>query len=110
MIRSPGLSEAVANLVGYVRNTNSLPTQLLIYLQSMTLHIGKYSLKLMHTPGHTAGQTAVNIPEEKVVFTDDNVMGELSTPIHDARPDKLPESLKRVQDIDLMPTSRGPPK
>ncbi len=44
------------------------------FSQSMTLYLGKHTFHLINMPGHTASQTAVYVPEERVVFTGDNVV------------------------------------
>jgi cyclase len=72
----------------------------LTYTERMTLYVGQHTFHLMHTPGHTGGQTAVYIPEEKVVFTGDNVVGQTRTAYHDALPEKWIESLKIVEKLD----------
>jgi cyclase len=71
------------------------------HLHGLTLHLGEHIIQIIHTPGHTAGQSAVYIPKEKVLFTGDNVMGEQVTPIHDAVLDKWVESLKFLQGLDV---------
>ena len=71
------------------------------YSEHMTLHLGRHTFQLLHMPGHTIGQTAVYIPEEKVIFTGDNVFGEKRTAIHDADLDKWLESLKRMEPLDF---------
>jgi len=40
---------------------------------NMTLRVGHTSFELICTPGHTLGQIAVYIPEERVVFTGDTI-------------------------------------
>jgi cyclase len=71
------------------------------YSQHMTLYVGGLTFQLIHTPGHTAGQTAVYIPEERVVFTGDNVVGQVRTAWHDALPTKWIESLKMLEKLDF---------
>ncbi len=76
-----------------------LPT--LTYSDRMSLHVGKHTFELIHTPGHTLGQTAVYIPEEKVVFTGDTVVGQTRTAVHDASLSKWLESLKVLEKLDV---------
>ena len=71
------------------------------YHGGMTLYFGKHTFHLIHTPGHTPGVTAVYIPEEKVVFTGDNVVGQSRTAYHDAQPEKWLESLKTLENLDV---------
>jgi cyclase len=71
------------------------------YRGEMTLRFGNHTFHLIHTPGHTPGLTAVYIPEEKVVFTGDNVVGQTRTAYHDAQPEKWIESLKNLEKLDI---------
>ena len=71
------------------------------YSERMTLYLGKHTFQLIYTPGHTIGQTAVYIPEEKVVFTGDSVFGQKRTAIHEAFLDKWLESLKILEKLDV---------
>lgn len=67
----------------------------------MTIYLGKHTFQLINYPGHTPYQVAVFVPEEKVLFTSDNV-------VHDAMPIITPqalpfewiESLKQMQKLD----------
>ncbi len=77
------------------------------YHGGMTLYFGKHTFHLIHTPGHTPGVTAVHIPEEKVVFTGDNVVGGTRTAYHDALPENWIESLKLLQDLDIQAVLPG---
>jgi cyclase len=71
------------------------------YTEHMTLYLGEHTFHLIHTPGHTLGQTAIYIPEEKIVFTGDNVFGQKRTAIHTAVLDKWLESLKVLEKLDF---------
>jgi len=65
----------------------------------MTLYLGEYTFRIMSVPGHTASQTAVFVPEEKILFTSDNVS--MTMPIMiDAVPRAWLESLTRLQKLD----------
>ena len=44
------------------------------FSQELTLYVGDHTFRLIRMPGHTASQTAVYVPEERVVFTGDNVV------------------------------------
>ena len=66
----------------------------------MTLHIGKHTFHLINMPGHTASETSVYVPEERVVFTGDNL--NLHIPIFiNALPYDWLESLQRLKDLDV---------
>jgi cyclase len=71
------------------------------YSKEMTLYIGGHTFRLIHTPGHTPGNTAVYIPEEKVVFTGDNLFGQTMTAFHDAMPKKWLEALGVIEKLDV---------
>ena len=38
------------------------------FTEQMDLYVGDHTFRMIHIPGHTAGQTAVYIPEEKSCF------------------------------------------
>jgi cyclase len=40
----------------------------------MTLYLGKHTFHIISVPGHTPSETAVYVPEERVVFTSDNIV------------------------------------
>jgi cyclase len=43
------------------------------FSQNLTFYLGQHTFQLINLPGHTASETAVFVPEEKVVFTGDNL-------------------------------------
>ena len=45
----------------------------IVFTGDVVLHVGDHTFNLIHTPGHTPGQIAVHVPEERVVFTGDTV-------------------------------------
>jgi cyclase len=66
----------------------------------MTLYLGDHTFRIISVPGHTASQTAVYVPEEKILFTSDNVS--MTMPIMiDAVPNEWLESLTRLQKLDV---------
>ncbi len=66
----------------------------------MTLYLGEHTLRILHMPGHTPSQTAVFVPEERVVFTSDNVV--MGMPIFfQAVPYEWLESLEKLQKLDV---------
>jgi len=71
------------------------------FSERLTLYLGRHSFHLIHLPGHTAGQTAVFVPEEKVVFTGDNVTYRVQGFLHEADPFSWLESLKRISELDV---------
>ena len=50
-----------------------------VFTGDLTLRVGDHTFDLLHTPGHTPGQIAVHVPEERVVFTGDTVFSGCQT-------------------------------
>lgn len=50
-----------------------------VFTGDVTLRVGGHVFELIHTPGHTPGQVAVYVPEERVVFTGDTIFSECQT-------------------------------
>jgi len=67
----------------------------------LTIRLGRHTFKLISTPGHTKGQIAVYIPEEKVVFTGDTIFNNCQTWMHEADPDEWLKSLKFLESLDV---------
>ncbi len=70
------------------------------YNDKLTLYLGKYSFHLMHLPGHTPYQTVVYVPEERIVFTSDNISRAVPF-FHQAVPDAWLETLKEMDKLDV---------
>lgn len=66
----------------------------------MTLYVGDHTFKLINLPGHTPYQVAIFIPEEKVVFTSDNVFCRVQPWLQQAVPFEWLESLKRLETLN----------
>lgn len=88
--------DGVSLMDGYQVNAPSIT-----FSGRMTLYEGGHSFRLMHLPGHTVGQSAVFVPEEKVVFTGDNVCGNAQSFFHEADPFSWLESLKRINELGV---------
>lgn len=71
------------------------------FSEQLTLYVGKHSFRLIHLPGHCSGQTAVFVPEEKVVFTGDNVSHKIQGFLHEAEPYNWLESLNRLSELEV---------
>ena len=70
------------------------------FSQEMTLYLGNHTFRIIPVPGHTASETAVFVPEERLIFTSDNAT--MGMPIMiDAVPELWPESLKKLQKLDF---------
>ena len=50
----------------------------------LDIHLGGITFRLLHVPGHTAGQLVVYIPEERTIYTSDAVQNGTRTPLHDS--------------------------
>ncbi len=68
--------------------------------QRLALYLGDHTFHLIHVPGHTPFQVAVHIPEERVVFTSDNVSHKEGPFLHQALPYEWLDSLKRIQELE----------
>jgi cyclase len=72
------------------------------FSQNMTIRSGKYTFQMIHTPGHTEGQMAVYIPEEKILFTGDTIVNRIRIPYHDCiMDDRWLESMKLLESLDV---------
>jgi cyclase len=68
--------------------------------EGLTLYLGKHTFHLMALPGHSPYQVTVYVPEERVVFTSDNVV--TGTPFFfQALPDEWLKTLDRLQEMDV---------
>jgi cyclase len=70
------------------------------FTERLTLYLGKHTFHLINLPGHTPYQAAVYVPEERVVFTSDNVVAGLPF-FHQAVPDKWLKSIKALEKLDI---------
>jgi cyclase len=71
------------------------------FATELFLYVGQHTFQLIHLPGHTASEIAVHIPEERVVFTGDNVFCNVQTYLNRAYPDEWLRSLARIGDLDV---------
>jgi len=76
----------------------------------LKLYLGDRTFELIHLPGHSPYQVAVFVPEERVVFTSDNVTNGTPPFMHQALPLEWVESLKKMQklDVDKLVPGHGP--
>lgn len=77
-----------------------VPLPEITFIDTMTLFVGEHTLKLMHLPGHTASETAVFVPEERAVFTGDNIFHKTNTFMHEALPSRWLDSLAKLKALD----------
>jgi cyclase len=67
----------------------------------VALRVGRHTFELLYTPGHSKGQIAVYIPEERVVFTGDTIFNACQTWVNEADPDQWLVALKRLETLDV---------
>ncbi|MDY6916396.1 MAG: MBL fold metallo-hydrolase [Chloroflexota bacterium] len=79
----------------------SLKKPSVTFSERLVLHLGEHTFEAIHLPGHTASETAVFIPEERVVFTGDNVFYKVQLFIHQGYPGEWLESLKRIGELEV---------
>lgn len=82
----------------------------LVFTGDLTLHVGEHTFELIHTPGHTPGQVAVHVPEERVVFTGDTVFSDVQTWLMASDIDQWVTALDRIAvlDVDHVVPGHGP--
>jgi cyclase len=76
----------------------------------LTVKIGGHTFELLHTPGHTPGQTAVYVPEERVVFTGDTIFSGCQTWLMTSDLRQWLASLDRIAalEVDRVVPGHGP--
>lgn len=82
----------------------------IVFTGDLTLRVGKHTFHLLHTPGHTPGQLAVHVPEERVVFTGDTVFSACQTWLMTSNVDQWVGALDRIRalDVDHVIPGHGP--
>jgi cyclase len=73
----------------------------IVFTGDLTLRVGDHTFDLLHTPGHTPGQVAVHLPEERVVFTGDTVFSEVQTWLMTSDIDEWVAALDRIAGLDV---------
>ncbi|CAN5648449.1 hypothetical protein BH23CHL8_BH23CHL8_11150 [soil metagenome] len=82
----------------------------IVFTGDLTVYVGEHTFRLLHTPGHTPGQLAVHIPEERVVFTGDTIFNECQTWLMSSDIDGWLTALERIRtlDVDHLVPGHGP--
>ena len=82
----------------------------IVFNGDVTLKVGDRTFHLLHTPGHTPGQVAVYVPEERAVFTGDTIFSECTTWLMTSDVDQWITALDRIRalDIDHVIPGHGP--
>ena len=82
----------------------------IVFTGDLTLSLGGKTFRILHTPGHTPGQVAVHVPEDRVVFTGDTVFSECQTWLMTSNVDQWIGALDRIGalDVDHVIPGHGP--
>jgi cyclase len=82
----------------------------IVFTGDLTLKVGDRTFHLLHTPGHTPGQVAVYVPEERAVFTGDTIFSECTTWLMTSDVDQWITALDRIRalDVDFVIPGHGP--
>jgi cyclase len=82
----------------------------LVFTGDITLKVGGHTFNLLHTPGHTPGQTTVHVPEERVAFTGDTLFSGCQTWLMTSDVDQWVAALDRIRglDVDWLVPGHGP--
>jgi cyclase len=72
------------------------------FSKKLTLYLGSHTFELIHLPGHTAAEIGVYIPEERVIFTGDNVFHRVQAFLHESHPVEWLASLERIGELDIV--------
>ena len=87
--------------VPLVENFNFRPPTITL-MDKLTLYLGNHTFQLINLPGHTPFQVPVYLPQEKVLFTSDNVVCNTMPYLPpQALPFEWIESLKKMQELDF---------
>ncbi|MBW1711301.1 MAG: MBL fold metallo-hydrolase, partial [Deltaproteobacteria bacterium] len=79
----------------------SIRMPMVTFEQSMKIYSGDHEFELLHLPGHTASETAVYVPQERVVFTGgDNIFYKVQTFLHEALPNEWLDSLEILKQLE----------
>jgi cyclase len=82
----------------------------IVFTGDLTLRVGDHTFNLLHTPGHTPGQIAVHVPEERVVFTGDTIFSGCQTWLMTSDVAQWLDALERIRtlDVDWVVPGHGP--
>ena len=76
----------------------------------VTIRVGGHIFELIHTPGHTPGQIAVHVPEERVLFVGDTIFNGCQTWHYASDIETWIKSIDRLKtlDVDFIVPGHGP--
>jgi cyclase len=103
----PGGAAIFPDRDAYFRDPNK---GTIVFMGDLTLRVGGHTFHLLHTPGHTRGQIAVHVPEERVVITGDTIFNDCQTWLMESDVPTWLEALERVRglDVDHLLPGHGP--
>jgi cyclase len=103
----PEAAPLIPNRDHYYEN---LPRGTVVFTGDLTLTVGDHTFHCLWTPGHTPGQLAVHVPEERVVFTGDTIFSNVQTWLMTSNVDQWLEALERIRtlDVDHVVPGHGP--
>jgi cyclase len=79
----------------------NLPRGTVVFSGDLTLRLGGHTFHCLWTPGHTPGQLAVHVPEERTVFTGDTIFSGVQTWLMTSNVDQWIEALERIRQLDV---------
>jgi len=79
--------------------TAKIPT--ITFEKKMKLYLGNHVFELIHLPGHTPYVIAVLVPQEKVVFTGDNIFHKVQTFLHQSLPKDWLKSIDYLKKLEV---------
>jgi cyclase len=79
----------------------NLPRGTVVFTGDLTLKVGDHTFHCLWTPGHTPGQLAVHVPEERVVFTGDTIFSGVQTWLMTSNVDQWLEALETIRALDV---------
>jgi cyclase len=79
----------------------ALPRGTIVFTGDLTLQVGDHTFHCLWTPGHTPGQLAVHVPEERAVFTGDTIFSGVQTWLMTSNVDQWLEALERIRELDV---------
>jgi cyclase len=71
------------------------------FSQNLTFYLGKHTFQLIHFGGHSPSLISILIPEERVVFTGDNVHNKIQAFTHEADPYAWLEAIDKISMMDI---------
>jgi len=78
------------------------------FSERLNLYLGDHTIELIHLPGHTPYEVGIYVPQEKVMFTGDNVTT-IQPSLAQCCPLEWIESLRKIEsmDVDVVVTGHG---